>query len=151
MADQRCNDMSVPKRVVPRRSFVVNLSVVVITASLAGCASSGALQVRGVGQLGEDGRYHLSEDEKKLDCKKLRGRIQIRILQVRSVRKSQPPSTVAQLMQRSLTPIYGGTNYGAAPESDLKRDMAQIEALNARMGELKCPTIDIEKEIAAPG
>ena len=121
-------------------------------ASLTAVACGGGPTLRGsdVGMVGSDGRYHLSAKEKTLDCRRLRGRMHIRILQVKSKRKRLRSSATSQLMHQSMTPIYGGSTYGADPERDLQHDLAQIKAYNRRLGELKCEPLDIKGALAEP-
>ena len=117
---------------------------------LGACASGASIRGSGVGTMSANGRYLLSADEKKQDCRRLRGRMQIRILQVRSARTRAPTTVTSRVMQKSLTPIYGGTRYGADTDADMRRDIAQLKAYNARLGELKCPTVDLERELNVP-
>lgn len=115
----------------------------------AGCAGGPTLS-SSTGTFTELGGYQLAEDEKKLDCKRIRGRMQIRIVQVRAVRSREQTSLAARTMQQGLQPVYGGTTYGADPDRDVRRDIAQIEAYNRRLAELKCPQIDVQKELSVP-
>jgi hypothetical protein len=128
--------------------FAALLGCVLLTAACA--SSSGQIEGSGIGTIGPDGRYHLSAEEKKLDCKRLRGRMQIRIIQVRAAKSRQPTSTVSKAMHRTLQPVYGGTQFGARPEEDLRRDRAQLNAYNLRLAEMKCEKFDLDRELAVP-
>jgi hypothetical protein len=107
--------------------------------SAAGPAFSAGLQ--------PDGTYVLSKDELALDCKKLTGRAQIRIMQLRDYELRHHGSLAARTTQQVVVPLFGGSSYGADPEADYKRDRAMIEAYNRRLAEKKCRVFDLAKEL----
>lgn len=117
---------------------------------LAGGCAGGPTISSSTGTFTELGGYQLADDEKKLDCKRIRGRMQIRIVQVRAVRSREQTSLASRAMQQGLQPVYGGTTYGADPDRDVRRDIAQIEAYNRRLAEMQCPQIDVQKELSVP-
>jgi hypothetical protein len=94
-----------------------------------------------------DATYQLTPDEQKLDCKKLTGKMQVRILQMRDQRERTLTSTASQLIQRGVVPVLGGSPHGANPGEDIKRDRAWLEAYNAQLAAKKCPTYDLENEL----
>jgi hypothetical protein len=101
-----------------------------------------------------DTAYHLSEAELKLDCKKLTGTMQIRILQVKGYDSNKQASLAARGMQSFATPIWGGTKEGLDPEGQHRKDLAMLEAYNARLAEKKCKTLNLAAELGsanAPG
>jgi hypothetical protein len=91
--------------------------------------------------------YQLSEDEKKFDCKKLTGKMQVRILQIRSYDTRPKASSLARTTQSVTTPIFGGTKEGLDPDGQYRRDRAMLEAYNRELGYKKCKTFDIEAEL----
>jgi hypothetical protein len=91
--------------------------------------------------------YQLTPDELKLDCKKLTGKMQVRLLQVRDQRERTLTTTASQLIQRSVVPVFGGSPHGARPDDDFKRDRAWLEAYNAQLAAKKCPTYNLENEL----
>lgn len=91
--------------------------------------------------------YQLSADELKLDCKKLNGKMQVRILQVRDQRERTLTSKTAQAIQSTVVPVFGGSPYGANPGDDFKRDKAMLEAYNAQLAAKNCPTYNLETEL----
>jgi hypothetical protein len=94
-----------------------------------------------------DAAYQLTPEELKLDCKKLTGKMQVRILQVRDQREQTLTTTASQLIQRSVVPVLGGSPHGARPDDDFKRDRAWLEAYNAQLAAKKCPTYNLENEL----
>lgn len=96
------------------------------------------------------GTYTLTDQERQLDCKRLTGSISIKILQMRDAPNRAKPSAVAAKAQAVAQPLVGGTAYGHDLAADLKHDRARLEALNAQLAAKKCPTFDIEAELA-PG
>jgi len=99
----------------------------------------------------DGGFYALSEEEKKLDCKKLTGRMQVRILQLRDPANRPVGSAISQGAQVAIKPILGGTAFGVDPAQSMARDRAMLEAYNAQLKAKNCATYDLEKELATPG
>ena len=91
--------------------------------------------------------YQLSEDEKKFDCKKLTGKMQVRILQIRGYDTRPKASSLARTAQTVTTPIFGGTKEGMDPDGQYRKDRAMLEAYNRELAYKKCKTFDIEAEL----
>ena len=91
--------------------------------------------------------YQLSEDEKKYDCKKLTGKMQVRILQIRGYDTRAKASSLARTTQAVTTPIFGGTKEGLDPDGQYRRDRAMLDAYNRELTAKKCKTFDIEAEL----
>jgi hypothetical protein len=92
--------------------------------------------------------YQLSEEEQKYDCKKLTGKMQVRILQMRGYEARTKGSTMARTTQAVATPIFGGTKEGLDPDGQYRKDRAMLEAYNRQLAEKKCKTFNIEAELA---
>jgi hypothetical protein len=95
--------------------------------------------------------YQLSERERKYDCKKLTGAMQVRILQVRDYNERNKPSLAARGMQGVTTPIWGGTKEGMDPDGQHRRDLAMLEAYNGLLAQKKCKTFDLAAELKKRG
>jgi hypothetical protein len=93
------------------------------------------------------GNYELSKAELELDCRKLTGRMQVRILQIRDFAKREGSSVIARLTQQATTPVFGGTQHGADPHGQYRRDIAMLYAYNRQLAAKKCPTFDLETEL----
>lgn len=104
------------------------------------------------------GNYQLGEDEQKLDCKKLSGRIHIRLLQMRSeTGGAAKRSPVAEELRKVTTPTLqlmfgGGRNtsapaYGADSAADHRRDLAILNAYNKQLSAKNCRVYDIDAEL----
>jgi hypothetical protein len=93
--------------------------------------------------------YQLSEAELKLDCSKLTGTMQIRILQLRGYDTNKQASAAARGLQALATPIFGGTKEGVDPDAQYRRDVAMLEAYNRQLASKKCKTFDLASELAA--
>lgn len=94
-----------------------------------------------------DAAYQLTPEEQKLDCKKLTGKMQVRILQMRDQRERTLTSKASQLIQSAVVPVLGGSPHGANPGDDFKRDRAWLEAYNAQLAAKKCPAYDLDNEL----
>jgi hypothetical protein len=99
------------------------------------------------GTMQPDGTYMLGAEELKYDCKKLTGRVMVRILQMRNHEIRQGGSVVSRTAQQAVVPIFGGTTRGADPDADYRRDRALVEAYNKRLAEKKCKVFDLTKEL----
>ena len=119
-------------------------SLVVIGAALAFAGAGHAQQgAKGNGA----GPYDLSKSELELDCRRLTGRMQVRILQVRDYTKREKSSAIARITQQGTTQILGGTQQGADPDGEHRRDIAMLYAYNRQLAAKKCPTFDLETEL----
>ncbi|MEZ5817059.1 MAG: hypothetical protein R3D44_08265 [Hyphomicrobiaceae bacterium] len=99
------------------------------------------------GGFDETGTYHLTDQEKELDCKRINGSITVKILQMRAAGQRARPSAIAATAQAAARPLVGGTTYGQDVAADLRRDRARLETLNQRLAEKKCPIYDLEAEL----
>lgn len=95
--------------------------------------------------------YRLSETEKKYNCKKLTGIMQVRILQIRDYDSSDKATLAARGLQVVTTPIFGGTTTGTNPDAQYRKDRAMLEAYNRRLAEKKCKTFDLAAELQRRG
>lgn len=95
-----------------------------------------------------DGRtYALSQEELGLDCRRLAGRMQVRILQIRDADERPVGTMLSQGAQIVARPLMGGSTYGVDPAGSLARDRAMLQAYNAQLKAKNCPTFDLEQEL----
>jgi hypothetical protein len=99
------------------------------------------------GRMNQDGTYALGPDELKLDCKKLTGRMQVRILQIRDQRDRVVGSDAGRAIQKSVQPVFGGTQHGSAPDAEFARDRAIVQAYNQQLASKNCKTFDLDAEL----
>ncbi len=99
------------------------------------------------GAMQQDGSYQLSADELAMDCKRLTGRSTVRILQIRDYQFSEKSSAVSRGAKQVVSPVFGGSAYGADPDADYLRDRAILVAYNKRLAEKGCRVFDLEKEL----
>jgi hypothetical protein len=100
---------------------------------------------------GADEAYQLTPDELKYDCKRITGKMQVRILQVRDQRERTLTSKTAQVFQQAVVPVIGGSPHGARPDDDFKRDRSWLEAFNVRLAEKNCAAYNLETELQPRG
>jgi hypothetical protein len=136
---------------------------VLIALLIAGCAQAlpgyspdlrvqqnqakAAKEAAGAGRLEPSGQYTLGPDELALDCKKLTGRMQVRILQIRDHNERSVGTGVARAAQQVAQPVFGGATYGARPDADVARDRAVLEAYNRQLAAKNCKTFDLDAEL----
>ena len=136
-----------------RMRHVLLIALSAVSGVVSGCSQNG-----GNGLLPQIGQktpdtykqgqpYELTAEEKSLDCKRLTGRMQIRILQTRDASVKVNSSALGRGMQSAVTPVLGGTTYGADPAADAARDRAVLEAMNKQLAAKKCPTYDLDAEL----
>jgi hypothetical protein len=109
--------------------------------------------VSDAGTFDASGRYQLSEAEQKLDCKKLNGRVRMRLLQLRAeLSDKSRPTGAAQALQTVTNPavklMFGGaSSYGTDRASQLARDRAVIEGYNQQLVAKNCQAYDVAAEL----
>ncbi|MCC7253895.1 hypothetical protein [Hyphomicrobium sp.] len=109
-------------------------------AVLGGCAS--VQDMVGVPRTGyqSDGTYVVSDEEEKLACRQLEGRLayldrQIQVLPQQVVLESESrPSTVGSALGR----MFGGSGDGLKATRELQRARAESDALRALMIRKQC-------------
>lgn len=102
------------------------------------------------GSLDGNGVYQLGPTELKFDCKKLAGRIQLRLLTLRDAAAGARSSTAAQVLHGTAGAVLGGSTVRASPDSELRRDRAMVEAYNRQLAAKGCKTFDLEAELKKP-
>jgi hypothetical protein len=127
----------------------------IVAFSLGGCAFPGFLPNTATGSIaprvGKNGEYILTAEELAPPCSKLRGRIQLRVLEVRDRSMKGRPSTAAQTM-RWASDTTGMWRKSSAGESiGSSHDVAVLTAYNTRLGQLGCPQYDIKTELSTAG
>jgi hypothetical protein len=95
----------------------------------------------------QGGSYVLSEAERALDCKKLTGRMQLKILQTRGADQRPNASIAARATQSVVTPVFGGTSFGSDPQAEIARNRAILVAYNEELRRKGCPTFDLDAEL----
>ncbi len=123
------------------------------TCAVAGCTNaSGPELLPKIGPKSPDAHipgqpYKLTAEERSLDCKRLTGRMQVRILQIRDASERSSGTALAGGLQSAITPVLGGTTYGSDRQVDVARDKAVLEAMNGLLADKKCATYDLDAEL----
>lgn len=91
--------------------------------------------------------YKLSQDEQGLDCKKLSGRMQVRILQIRDYETRAKTTALSRTLQTATTTVIGGSQVGTDPDGRYAKDRAMLEAYNKQLAAKGCHTFDLEAEL----
>ena len=129
--------------------FPITAALLFATLAVAGCSAT-TQQPDAValapGQA-SPAAYALSEEEKSLDCKKLTGRMQVRILQARDYDAGNRPSAVSHSLQSVAVLAGSGATQGLDPSSDHARDRAQLEAYNQKLASMNCKTFNLDDEL----
>lgn len=127
---------------MPHRALV--LLLLAGSIALPGCAGS----TGGEAALLPSGPYTLTPEEMALDCRKLTGRLQVRLLALRGEEYKVQPSSAAQSM-RSATSAALGTDTAKNAAQRAANDRPILDAYNRRLVDLGCPSFDLEKELKA--
>jgi len=124
---------------------------------VSACASQSGMIASPAGSVGEtvdrlppSGAYALTPEELALDCRKLTGRMAVRIVQIRDFQSRTQATSLSRGFQAAAKPVYGGSGEGSNPEGRYARDRAQLAAYNERLAEKKCANFDLDAELA-PG
>jgi hypothetical protein len=102
------------------------------------------------GALDANGAYQLGPTELKFDCKKLTGRIQLRLLSLRDAGAVEPSSAAARAIHGVAGAALGGSTARSDPDADKRRDRAMVEAYNRQLAAKGCKTFDLEAELKKP-
>jgi hypothetical protein len=97
-----------------------------------------------------NGRYEPSADERKLDCRKLTGSMQVMLSRLKDAPNRPRPSAIATTLQTATQPALKGSAIGSDFEGELARERARLDAYNALLGEKKCKTMDVAAELKKP-
>jgi hypothetical protein len=129
------------------------VAAVLAALSCAGCAGSGAGLTSGISppesapSYSPAGGYVLSADEQELDCKKLTGRMQIRILEIRDYNERHQASAFSRALQSGVAAVTGGSKAGTDPDGDFTKDRAMLDAYNKQLAAKGCKAYDLNAEL----
>lgn len=118
------------------------------TGSIAPPPASLAPAGETVTRLPPPGGYQMKPDELALDCRKLTGRMAVRIVQIRDYRTRVQATSLSRGIQSAAKPIYGGSGEGSDPAGRYAHDRAQLEAYNQRLAEKNCANFDLDAELS---
>lgn len=125
------------------KSFSKLCRLVVFASStiVAGCAS-GTIPA-------EPPPVKLSQDAEpgEVDCKRLTGRMQVRILEYRDYANHSKSSSISRGLQSAVTSIFGGNKSEADPQAQYALVKQQLERDNQRLAAMGCRTFDIDREL----
>ena len=123
----------------------------------SGCASTGkvakndgqsdnplAIRPLKTGSFTSSGRYVLSADEKAQDCKRIRGKMGVRIVQLQRTGIVRDSSTLS----RKFGGFFGSSGQTLDAATTRKHDRAVLVAYNRLLASKNCPTFDLDKELA---
>ena len=93
--------------------------------------------------------YQLTEEEKSVDCRRLTGRMKIRIMALKDGMGRAKTSELSRTLQ-SATSTFGGSSAGIDPYADERRDREMLAAYNQHLASKGCKTLDLDAELT-PG
>jgi hypothetical protein len=144
--------------------MIARLSLLAVLLALAACAAAlpgymppplsenknKLAQPMDSGDVGPDGRYHLGESEKAMDCKRMTGSMQITLSRLRDAGFREEPSAISSMAQSAVRPLFGGSGVGADRRELYARERAKLDAYNEELARRGCKTLDIDAELARP-
>jgi hypothetical protein len=74
------------------------------------------------------------------------GKVQLRLLEVRSGMSPEESSIVSRSIQTAGS-VLGGSTRGLNPETSLAHQVAELETANAQLAERNCRSFDIAKAL----
>lgn len=90
--------------------------------------------------------YVLNEEEKGAGCKRLTGRMKIRILQIKDHASRRQSSELARSLHTAQTQ-FGASGAGADADAEYRKALSMLEAYNGELQKRGCPTLDLAKEL----
>lgn len=124
--------MTQPRTLLPARSLFGLAALIAVIATFAPAMAE------------SEQAYTLTPDELALDCKKLTGRMQVRILDLRDHASHGRSTLVSRGVQSAVTGILGGTDHGTDPDRQYALDLARLEAYNRQLIAKDCKSFDLK-------
>ena len=87
--------------------------------------------------------YSLTSAEREMGCEKLTGRMQLRILDMRSSGSGEVGTPLSRSIHSVLSSADLTTGYGTDTARRRQRDHAMLAAYNKRLADKGCPTFDL--------
>ncbi|MEQ1716107.1 MAG: hypothetical protein ABL907_09010 [Hyphomicrobium sp.] len=94
------------------------------------------------------GGYALSDDELGLDCKRLTGKLQILILELRTDGTAQQTSSLSRTLQAVSVSAFGGPSPTLDAKSQRQQDLAKAESYNRQLAAKDCRSYDLAKALS---
>ena len=107
-------------------------------------ASSPLVRPLNTGHFTSAGRYIPSADEKSQDCRRIRGKMGVRIVQLQRTGIVRDSS----VLSRKFSGYFGSAKQGLDAAQARKRDRAILRAYNKLLADKGCRTVDLDKELA---
>lgn len=98
------------------------------------------------GTFAADGHYKLSRQERSQSCKRIKGKMNVRIVQLQRTGILRSSSTMA----RKFSSMFSGGEHGLDGKTRRQRQRAVLVAYNKLLAKKKCPTVDLARELAPP-
>ena len=121
-----------------RTAIVLSAVIAMLQAVLPGVMSSTASAAE---------PYVLTADEQGYDCKKLTGRMQVRILEIRDHATREKSTMASHGLQTVVTGIFGGPTRGTDPDGEYASEVTRLQAYNRQLVAKGCKSFDLEKEL----
>jgi len=83
----------------------------------------------------------------KLTCKQITGRMQVRILEVRSHGEKNQVSSFARGIQSGFVATFGNAAHGIDPEGTYAADIKMLIDSNQRLVAMGCKSYDLDSEL----
>lgn len=97
---------------------------------------------------GEGAGYTMSTEELGYDCKKLAGRMQVRILDLRGYAAREKTTMASRGLHTAGKMVFGGTNAGLNVDRQHAKDMAMLETFNRQLIAKDCRSYDLSAALA---
>ncbi len=91
--------------------------------------------------------YVLSDEEKALDCKKLTGHMQVRIIQMRGYETREKTTIASRALHTIGKSVLGGTNQGLNTDAQFTKDKEMLEAYNKQLITKDCKSYNLEEAL----
>lgn len=111
---------------------------------LAGCAAS-LSPGTSTGSINKQAASDVAD--KDLACGRLRGRMKLRMMQIRDHKRERQTSSLSRGLQNFTRQFYGGSSHGSDPNAQYEKDVARLKSQNAILAEKGCKTYDLAIEL----
>lgn len=132
------------------------LLVALAAAGLGGCAAGALSQgymgtdtsaiTTAAGPLDTGAAQPADPEDAEAACKRLTGKVQLRLLEVRSGMSQEESSLLSRSIQGAGS-VIGGSTRGLDTNMSLAREVEELEAANKQLADRNCRSFDIAKAL----
>lgn len=120
---------------------ILHIAIITILAGCAGAVLSGCAGTTGPGL---EAAAQAGAEQPETDCGRITGRVQIRILSLRSSGMRSQTTSLSRGLNSVTSAVGMSEGQVEAPDSRQARELAELQEMNARLKTLGCKSFDLD-------